>query len=177
MFKSLALVSLTLSLIGASANPVRRANCNPNPQGQPVSIQSASLSGLEWGLAAPGDLDSVVIGESYRGLAAPDWFVRQSGQFPTSYIITDITSGLAVTINGGELTLNPINNTIFQPNQVFDINCDSCGTDVSPGGVIGSGCTISPHNFSSCISIGPTAQDLLRNSGCSQANEVYTILT
>ena len=88
MFKSLALVSLTLSLIGASANPVRRANCNPNPQGQPVSIQSASLSGLEWGLAAPGDLDSVVIGESYRGLAAPDWFVRQSGQFPTSYIIT-----------------------------------------------------------------------------------------
>jgi hypothetical protein len=87
MFKYLALVSFVLSSIGASsATPVQRASCNPNAQGQPVSIQSEAFVGLEWGLAAPSD--SVVVGESYRGLAAPDWFVRQSGQFPVSYIIT-----------------------------------------------------------------------------------------
>ncbi|KIK68262.1 hypothetical protein GYMLUDRAFT_237342 [Collybiopsis luxurians FD-317 M1] len=179
MFKTSVLVSLALSAIGTSANPVRRApSCNPNAQGQPVSVRSTYSSGLEWGLAAPSD--TLIISESYRGLDSPDWYVRQSGQYPTSYFITDITTGLAATINGGELLLNTLNNNIYQPNQVFDINCDSCYTDVSPGNIIGLGCTISPHNVSdACIRIGPSAEDPLRNFGCNpvQANQVFTIRT
>ncbi|KAF5392875.1 hypothetical protein D9757_000859 [Collybiopsis confluens] len=178
MYKSSVLFSLIVSFIGASANPVRRDTCNPNTQGQPVSIQSTYTPGLEWGIASPSD--TLIVGESYRGLDAPDWNVLQTGQFPTSYLITDITNGLAATINGGELLLNPVNNAIFQPNQVFDINCNSCGTDVSPGNIIGLGCTISPHNVSdACIRIGPSELDPLGNFGCDpvQSDEVFTIRT
>ncbi|KAJ4490002.1 hypothetical protein J3R30DRAFT_18389 [Lentinula aciculospora] len=178
MFFKVSILPLSAALlVGVLAKPVQRSSCNPNAQGVPVSIQSVGIPGLEWGIASPSDV--LVIGESYRGLSAPDWYIRQSGQYPTSYFITDIDNGLAATINGGELLLNPVNNNIYQPNQVFDISCDSCGTDVSPGNVLGQGCIIGPHNFSqACISIGPSAAYALRNSGCGgEADEIYTILT
>ncbi|KAJ4496023.1 hypothetical protein C8J55DRAFT_545361 [Lentinula edodes] len=177
MFKA-SILSLSATLfVGVLAKPLQRSSCNPNAQGVPVSIQSTGIPGLEWGIASPSDI--LIVGESYRGLSAPDWYIRQSGEFPTSYFITDVDSGLAATITGGELILNPVNNAIYQPNQVFDITCDSCGTDVSPGNVLGQGCVIGPHNLSdACISIGPSAVDALRNSGCTaESDEVYTILT
>ncbi|KAF8830291.1 hypothetical protein HHX47_DHR2000377 [Lentinula edodes] len=177
MFKVSILSLSTTLFVGALAKPLQRSSCNPNAQGVPVSIQSTGLPGLEWGIASPSD--TLLVGESYRGLSAPDWYIRQSGEFPTSYFITDVDSGLAATITGGELILNPVNNAIYQPNQVFDITCDSCGTDISPGNVLGQGCVIGPHNLSdACIRIGPSAVDALRNFGCTaESDEVYTILT
>ncbi|GAV99538.1 hypothetical protein LENED_001001 [Lentinula edodes] len=177
MFKVSILSLSTTLFVGVLAKPLQRSSCNPNAQGVPVSIQSTGLPGLEWGIASPSD--TLLVGESYRGLSAPDWYIRQSGEFPTSYFITDVDSGLAATITGGELILNPVNNAIYQPNQVFDITCDSCGTDISPGNVLGQGCVIGPHNLSdACIRIGPSAVDALRNFGCTaESDEVYTILT
>lgn len=73
-------------------------------------------------------------------------------------------------------------------NQVFLIACDSCGTDVSPGNVLGEGCVISlagVDSGESCISIGPNLpeEDLgpLRNLPCNPSaptpEEVYTIVS
>ncbi|KAJ3915734.1 hypothetical protein F5877DRAFT_69647 [Lentinula edodes] len=151
MFK-VSILSLSATLfVGVLAKPLQRSSCNPNAQGVPVSIQSTGLPGLEWGIASPSD--TLLVGESYRGLSAPD-------------------CGLAATITGGELILNPVNNAIYQPNQVFDITCDSCGTDISPGNVLGQGCVIGPHNLSdACIRIGPSAVDALRNFGCTAESD------
>ncbi|KAJ4486882.1 hypothetical protein C8R41DRAFT_838106 [Lentinula lateritia] len=95
MFK-VSILSLSATLfVGVLTKPLQRSSCNPNAQGVPVSIQSTGIPGLEWGIASPSDI--LIVGESYRGLSAPDWYIRQSGEFPTSYFIRDVDSGLAAT--------------------------------------------------------------------------------
>ncbi|KAE9404920.1 hypothetical protein BT96DRAFT_972924 [Gymnopus androsaceus JB14] len=177
MFKISALALSAILFAGVSANPLRRDTCNPNAQGNPVFILNEA-TGLEW--AAPNMFN--IIGEPYAGsLEFPGWKIPQTGEFPTSYFIEDIaTPGMTATINAGELDLDTLNNEIFQPNQVFTISCTFCGTDVSPGNILASGCVIGPFNVSNaCIRIGPDAGDPLRNFGCSTVrdNEVYTIMT
>ncbi|KAF9074046.1 hypothetical protein BDP27DRAFT_1317911 [Rhodocollybia butyracea] len=153
MFK---LVALSFFLLGVSGNPVRRDSCNPNAQGAPVSIRSPEF-GLEWTV------------ESGVG---PNWFINQSGDFPTSYIITSTdVDTMAATITGVHL---------FDNNQVFDIACDVCNTDASPGNNIGEGCVISPVNVTdACIIIDASAGDALRNFGCAtiEPSDLWDITT
>ena len=77
----------------ANSAPVARATCAPNVQGSGVSIVSIGYSGLEWGDqdTTPTNWD-VLTGKSYRGLAAPDFHVQQSGQFPTSFVIKYVSA-------------------------------------------------------------------------------------
>ncbi|KAJ3826140.1 hypothetical protein F5880DRAFT_1546755 [Lentinula raphanica] len=87
MFATASLLSLTALLFAVvSATPVQRSTCNPNAQGVPVSIQSVGIAGLEWGLGNASDI--VIVGEAYQGFGVPNWYIRQSGQYPTSYFIT-----------------------------------------------------------------------------------------
>ncbi|KAE9391493.1 hypothetical protein BT96DRAFT_308376 [Gymnopus androsaceus JB14] len=53
--------------------------CNPNAQGEAVSIASASADGLEWGLL---DADDIVIRSS--GSAAPNWYLQPNGISPVA---------------------------------------------------------------------------------------------
>ncbi|KAF9074045.1 hypothetical protein BDP27DRAFT_1317909, partial [Rhodocollybia butyracea] len=158
-----------------SGNPVRRDSCNPNAQGAPVSIRSSEF-GLEWTVES-----GVVFGEPFSGVEAPNWFINQSGDFPTSYLITSTDDDtMAATITGGEIILNPVNTAIFQPNQVFDIACDVCNTDASPGHVLADGCVISPVNVTeACIIIDASSGDALRNFGCAtiEPSDLWTIMT
>jgi len=182
MFKISAALSLSaIFLAGASATPVRRDSCNPNPQGNPVSVQNAA-TGVGWSVADNVDVTVVSIANSTTG---PQWLIPQTGQSPTSYFFEFTGNSQVITIDAGMFTLSPANPTIIQPNQVFTITCDSCGTDVSPGNVLGEGCVISEVSVETCISIGPDVpqEDLgpLRNLGCDTSaptpEEVYTIMT
>lgn len=71
---------------GVTATHARRATCTPNAQGAGVSIESL-VPGLEWGVSSTPASGSVLIGESFRGLATPDFHVQQDGQVATSFII------------------------------------------------------------------------------------------
>lgn len=87
MLSLFAAVSCAFMLAtGAAATPARRATCTPNAQGAGVSIESL-VSGLEWGVSSTPASGSVLIGESFRGLAAPDFHVQEDGQVATSFII------------------------------------------------------------------------------------------
>ncbi|KAE9395969.1 hypothetical protein BT96DRAFT_922432 [Gymnopus androsaceus JB14] len=161
-----------LASSGVSATPFRRATCTPNAQGAGVSIESL-VSGLEWGVENTPQIGDVLIGESFRGLAAPDFHVQQNGQVPTSFTIRDVdNNNLAVTTVGNELVFETASNSGNEAAQLFDIACQTCGTNTTPGNSAGSSCTISPHsNDSLCVAVGATAQDALKVVNCDGSNE------
>ncbi|KAE9395981.1 hypothetical protein BT96DRAFT_942017 [Gymnopus androsaceus JB14] len=139
-----------------------------------VSIQS--LSGLEWGVETTPQSGVVLIGESFRGFAAPDFHVQQNGQVPASYIIRDVVNNnLAVTAVGNELifeTASNSGNEVYFRDQLFDIACQACETNTTPGNAAGSYCTISPHsNDGLCVEVGATPYDPLRIVYCNGSND------
>ena len=73
-----AISALTL----ASANPVRRATCNPNFEGVGVSVINGDR---EWTVEADAAGVNVVPATTVAGTS--QFRFEQSGQFPTSYII------------------------------------------------------------------------------------------
>jgi len=167
-------VAVILASSGVSATPFRRAACIlgiPNAQGAGVSIQS--LSGLEWGVETTPQSGVVLIGESFRGFAAPDFHVQQNGQVPASYIIRDVVNNnLAVTAVGNELIFETASNSGNEVDQLFDIACQACETNTTPGNAAGSYCTISPHsNDGLCVEAGATPYDPLRIVYCNGSND------
>ncbi|KIK58223.1 hypothetical protein GYMLUDRAFT_246259 [Collybiopsis luxurians FD-317 M1] len=165
--------AIAFASAGVSATPVARGTCAPNAQGSGVSIESVQYSGLEWGdhNTTPTNGD-VIVSSSFRGLAAPDFHVQQSGQVPTSYIIRDVNNNnLAVTTEGSQLHFTPTSNSGNQANQLFDIACQSCAFDTTPGQAAGSQCTISPHGQNNqCVTSGQHAADPLAVTGCTGSN-------
>lgn len=89
MLKISALALSAIILSGALANPLRRDSCSPDAQGVPVSIRNAATA-LEWGV----DFNQInIVGESI-GLTAPEWYIPQTGEYPTSYFITSVPASL-----------------------------------------------------------------------------------
>ncbi|KAF9074301.1 hypothetical protein BDP27DRAFT_1316828 [Rhodocollybia butyracea] len=148
MFTLLPAVSLVLALcsISVSATPLGRSTCTPNAQGAAVSIVSSADGTLKWGDANPtptvGDVLSAL---SFDG-DSPNFHVAQSGQFPTSFVINDVNNhALFVdSSTAGSLTFNTTSVDFDQGFQLFDITCQSCGSDTTPGQSAGSSCTVSP---------------------------------
>ncbi|KAF9064627.1 hypothetical protein BDP27DRAFT_1367043 [Rhodocollybia butyracea] len=161
-FSTIVSTAVMLASVGAYATPVARSTCSPNAQGAPVSIVSADhWRDLKWGDAnSPPVNGDVIIGAS----TALPVHVSQSGQFPTSYIIKDATNnnGLAVsTTYGNRLILDTASDTGTEANQLFDIACQTCGTDTTPGNAAGSSCTISPQGDSNaCVRAGDNGSPL-----------------
>ncbi|KAF5387541.1 hypothetical protein D9757_006540 [Collybiopsis confluens] len=168
-------VFAALALVGSSgsATPLARDTCAPNAQGAGVSIVSVQNSKREWGdHNAPPFYGDVLVSSSSRGLTVPDFHVQQSGQFPTSYVIKDVNNNfLAVTSQGSQLIFDAASNSGNQANQLFDINCQSCAWDTTPGKAAGSSCTVSPHGATGqCVAIGYNSADPLSVVGCSGSN-------
>ncbi|KAE9390028.1 WD40 repeat-like protein [Gymnopus androsaceus JB14] len=130
--------------------------CNPNAQGEAVSIASASDDGLEWGL-----LDNV-IGSS--GSAAPNWYLQPNGSY---YYIQDITSGLVATVTGTDILLNN-EQSALQSWQLFNVSCETCSTNAIPGDILAEGCVIRPASAeSTCASMDTTLGDPVLIESCS----------
>ncbi|KAE9387068.1 hypothetical protein BT96DRAFT_1081507 [Gymnopus androsaceus JB14] len=159
------------------ATPLTRLTCTPNAQGYSVSIVSVVNSVLEWGVESTPANSEVLIGESFRGLAAPDFHVQQSGQDPDSFVIKDIdNSNLAVTAlftpSGflGDLVFSAASESGNQTSQLFDIACQNCGS--YPGYAAGTACTIilqADNNF--CAQPGTTASASLITTICNGSTE------
>ncbi|KAF5387508.1 hypothetical protein D9757_006535 [Collybiopsis confluens] len=171
--------ALALAGSSVSATPLARDTCAPNAQGSGVSIVSAQFGSLEWGdhnaTPAVGD----VLGfSSARGLAATDFHVQQSGQFPASFIIKDVdNNSLAVTAQGSHLAFTTASDSGDQVDQIFDISCQSCAGDTTPGKAAGSSCTFSPHGHSDqCVTLG-SKDVLLSLTGCTgSSNQLFNIV-
>ncbi|KAE9407219.1 hypothetical protein BT96DRAFT_933559 [Gymnopus androsaceus JB14] len=82
MLKISALILSAVLLTGASAKPLRCGSCNPNAQGNHVSVQDAA-TGLEWAVIKNFN----IVGEPYAGSTSRGWNVPQTGEFPTCYFI------------------------------------------------------------------------------------------
>jgi len=169
--------AVALTSVGVYANPVARSTCSPNAQGAGVSIVSVANAGLEWGDANTTPVDGDVLTAISSG-GLPNFHVSQSGQFPTSYIIKDVNNNeLAVTSSGNELVFNPASNTGTQENQLFDIVCQTCGLNTTPGEAAGSFCTVSPQGYTNaCIQIGDATSPLDIVTCDSSGTQLFSIV-
>ncbi|KAF9029763.1 hypothetical protein BDP27DRAFT_1436463 [Rhodocollybia butyracea] len=167
-FSTIVSAAVMLTSVGVYATPVARSTCSPNAQGAAVSIVSDAHHGLKWGDANSSPFNGDVIIAASTALPV---HVSQSGQFPTSFIIKDANNnGLAVTSSGNQLILDTASNTGTQANQLFDIACQTCGTNTTPGNAAGSSCTVSPHgNSNSCVQAGHNGTPLTV-VGCDGSN-------
>ncbi|KAJ7719089.1 hypothetical protein DFH07DRAFT_859626 [Mycena maculata] len=139
-----------------SATPLARQTlCNPNFEGAGVSIIAGDV---EWGYSAAvagtplaDDLSS------FPPNATAEWFVQQTGAFPTSYIIKTISNtGLVAGVDndGTALALEDIDSA--EAGQIWDISCTQCSSGASStpgGGEFASGCSISSAPSGLCASL------------------------
>ncbi|KAF5361600.1 hypothetical protein D9758_007316 [Tetrapyrgos nigripes] len=152
-FFTLAALAAT-AIVQATPLTTRQANtCTPNAQGSGVSIVSLAHSGLELGSSAPAS----------AGLAAPDFHIQQDGQAMPSFAVRDVTdNNLAITfVTAQDLELKTASNSGNDPNQLWEITCDTCltpGAPVTPGTVVGNNCRVRVHgNDIVCVTIGQSA--------------------
>ncbi|KAE9403127.1 hypothetical protein BT96DRAFT_917745 [Gymnopus androsaceus JB14] len=160
-FSTIVSAAVAFTSIGVYATPAARSTCSPNVQGSPAGIVLVD-SGVQWGdvntTPASGDVLTAV---SFLGLPVPEpnFFVSQSGQFPTSFVITNAVSNneLTVTSINNQLVFEPTSSAGGQENQLFDIFCQTCSATPSPaplGQPAGESCTVSPQsNSSNCVEV------------------------
>ncbi|KAJ7489174.1 hypothetical protein FB451DRAFT_1223964 [Mycena latifolia] len=133
----------------------RQAQCNPNFEGAGVSI----VIGQRDIKVAPPVAGTLLVATN-NGVVnqTAEWHVQQTGAFPTSYIIKEIShNDLVIDINpDGLLILEEIDSS--KPTQIWDIVCDQClpGASSTPGGGdFASGCSIISPQSDSCVHLGP----------------------
>ncbi|ESK83903.1 hypothetical protein Moror_7563 [Moniliophthora roreri MCA 2997] len=157
---SLQLIALSLLAV-VSASPLdARATCpgGPNFEGAGISILGAN------GFVTPNGRG--------HGSPAPFWHIQQTGQPNGGYIFKDIdNNNIALTRNSdGTVTMTPASNSGTDPNQQFQIVCQSCTGGAStapPRTPIASGCNIRwIGDTSLCLQVGRAPSDDLFTSSC-----------
>ncbi|KAJ7489182.1 hypothetical protein FB451DRAFT_1553060 [Mycena latifolia] len=157
-FYNSLLTACTVAISGlVSASPVaRQAQCNPNFEGAGVSIVIGQ-SNIKAAPPVAGTLLAVAGGDGPVNQTA-EWHVEQTGAFPPTYIIKEIShNDLVVDINpDGLLILEEINSS--KPTQIWEIACNQClpGASSTPGGGdFASGCYIISPQSGSCVHLEP----------------------
>ncbi|KAJ6498556.1 hypothetical protein C8R47DRAFT_1068828 [Mycena vitilis] len=163
MFSSTSLLAVCILAISgiADAVPSPSAQCNPNFEGAGVSIID---TGVEWGVYPPvaGTVLDRTLGRFPLNSTA-EWHVQQTGSFPPTYYVKEIThNDLVVDIGvDGLLTLEKLDKS--KGTQIWGVSCKKClpGASSTPaGGKFASGCQIVSASNGLCARVEPAGVNL-----------------
>ncbi|KAL0065398.1 hypothetical protein AAF712_007606 [Marasmius tenuissimus] len=132
MISTIFTLAATSLLATVSATPFARdAGCTPNFNGFPVAVKSS-------------DSDA-----SFGVGGVSTFLFQQNGKVPTSFVIKNSNDpNQAVTVVGNSLLgLQPASTTGTVGNQLFFVNCNTCGDN---NGVIGGRCNLQSVSTGLC---------------------------
>ncbi|KAJ7677949.1 hypothetical protein DFH06DRAFT_1291325, partial [Mycena polygramma] len=162
MFSSTSLLAVCiLAISGVVYAAPPSTQCNPNFEGAGVTIID---TGVEWGVypAVAGTLLDRTLGRFPLDSTA-EWHVQQTGSFPPTSYVKEIThSNLVVDIGvKGLLTLEELDKN--KATQIWGISCKEClpGASSTPaGGEFASSCQIVSASNGLCARVEPAGVNL-----------------
>ncbi|GLB43065.1 hypothetical protein LshimejAT787_1205140 [Lyophyllum shimeji] len=148
------------TLVGASPFGARQSKCHPNFEGVGVSVvwdQSSGFNTREWAPNAVGANITTAINDFQ---AAAEFRFEQTNSPVTAYIAKKLgvpANDQVVSVGSNDQFLNIEYLNANDPNQIWDVSCDVCGTNAwSVHGAFASGCAIMSVNLRLCAQVVTT---------------------